>query len=91
MLRWISGITKVDRIRDERIRGIAKAGEISKKVQERSLKWHGHVLRIEEECVGKRVMVIEVPWKRRRGSPKRKLVVGYTSGTTFRRDNCIRG
>ena len=76
MLRLMSGIIKVDRIRDERIRGIAKAGEISKKVQERSLKWHGHVLRIEEKCVGKRVMVIEVAWKRRRGSPKRKLVVG---------------
>ena len=23
-------------------------------------------------CVDKRVMLIEVPWKRRRGSPKRK-------------------
>ena len=53
-------------------RGIAKVGEISKKVQESSLKWYGHVLRREEECVGKRVMVIEVPWKRRRGSLKRK-------------------
>ena len=32
-------------------------GEISKKVQESRLKWHGHKLRREEECVGKRVMV----------------------------------
>ena len=23
-------------------------------------------------CINKRVMVIEIPWKRRRGSPKRK-------------------
>ena len=30
-----------------------------------------HVLRREEECVGKRVMVMEVPGKRRRGRPKR--------------------
>ena len=44
-------------------------GEISKKVQESRLKWYGHVLRREEEYVGKRVMVMEVPGKRR---PKRR-------------------
>ena len=43
VLRWMSGITKLDRIRNERIRGIAKVGEISKKVQESSLKWYGHI------------------------------------------------
>ena len=45
--------------------------EISKKVHEGSLKWYGHVLRREDECVGKRVMRMEVPGKRRRGRPKR--------------------
>ena len=34
-------------------------GEISKKVQESRLKWHGHVLRREEGYVGKRVMAVE--------------------------------
>ena len=55
VLRWMSGVTKLDRIRNERISGMAKVGEISKKVQETSLK-----LRREEACVSKRVMVIEV-------------------------------
>ena len=32
MLRWMSGVTKMDRIRNERIRGTTKVGEISKKV-----------------------------------------------------------
>ena len=36
------------------------------------MKWCGHVLRREEEYVGKRVMVIEVPGKSRRGRPKRR-------------------
>ena len=72
MLRWMSGVTKLDRIRNERIRGIAKLGEISKNVQESSLQWYGHVLRRDEESMGKRVTVIEVSWKRRRGRPKRK-------------------
>ena len=64
------GVTKLDRIRNERIRGTTKVGEISKKVQESRLKWYNCVLRREEEYVGKRVMV--VPGKRRRGRPKRR-------------------
>ena len=62
----------MDRISNERIRGTTKVGEIYKKVQEsRWLKWYGHVLRREEEYVGKRVMVMEVP-RKRRGRPKRR-------------------
>ena len=30
MLRWMSGVTKLDRIRNERIRGTPKVGTISK-------------------------------------------------------------
>ena len=45
MLRWMSGVTKMDRIRNERIRGTTKVGEIAKKVQESRLKWYGHVSR----------------------------------------------
>ena len=62
MLRWMSGVTKQDRIRRT-----TKVGEISKKVQESRLKWYGHVLRREDEYIGTRVMAMEVPGKRRRG------------------------
>ena len=72
MLRWMSGVTKLYRIRIERIRWTTKVGEISKKVQESRLKWCGHVLRREDEYVGKSVMAMEVPGKRRRGRPKRR-------------------
>ena len=41
MLRWMCGVTKLDKIRNERIRGTTKVGEIIKKVQERRLKWYG--------------------------------------------------
>ena len=37
MLRRMCGVTKMDRIRNERIRGATKVGDISKKVQERLL------------------------------------------------------
>ena len=72
MLRWMSGVTKLDRIANERIRGTTKVGEISKKVQESRLKWYRHVLRREEKHVGKIMMVMEVPGKRRRGRPNRR-------------------
>ena len=39
-------------------------------MQESRLAWYWHVLRREEEYVGKRVMVVEVPGERRRGRPK---------------------
>ena len=37
--------------------------EISKKVQESRLKWYGHVMRREEEYLGKRVTVMDVERK----------------------------
>ena len=51
---WLLALL-LDRIRNERIRGTAKVGEICEKELESrlNLKWHGHVLRREEEYVGK--------------------------------------
>ena len=34
MLRWLCRFMKLDKIRNERIRGTTKVGEITKKVQE---------------------------------------------------------
>ena len=45
MLRWMCGVPKLDKIRNERIRWTTKVGEITKKVQERRLKWYWHVIR----------------------------------------------
>ena len=53
ILRWLCGVTKLDRIRNEKIRGTAKVMEISKKINERRLRWHGHVMRMDETYVGK--------------------------------------
>ncbi len=74
MLRWMCEVTKLGRIINERNRGTTKVGEISKKVQESRLKWYMgiHPFIREEEYVGKRVMVMEVPGKRTRGRPKRR-------------------
>ena len=70
MLRWLCGVTREDRIRNERIRGTVKVGNIGKKIQESRLRWFGHVQRRNEEYVGKRVEKLEVGGRRRRGRPK---------------------
>ena len=44
--------------------------QASKKIPERKLKWHGHVMRREEEHAVRRVMTEEIPGKRKRGRPK---------------------
>ncbi|KAI5728881.1 hypothetical protein M8J77_001642 [Diaphorina citri] len=74
MLRWMCGVTRMDRIRNTRIRGSVKVTEISKKVQERRLQWFGHVERREEAYVGKRVRRMEVSGKRNRGRPKMRYM-----------------
>ena len=72
MLRWMCGVTRHDRIRNERIRGTTKVIEISKKVQERRLQWYGHVMRREDNNIAKEVMDMEVEGRRKRGRPRRR-------------------
>ena len=71
MLRWMFGVTKLDKIRNERIRRTIKVGEIANKFQEMRLKWYGHVMRREEYYVGRRAMVMKVQERRKRGIPKK--------------------
>ena len=59
--------TKLDKIRNERIRGTTKVGEMAKKVQERRLKWYGHVIRREEYYIGRRAMEMRVHEIRQKG------------------------
>ena len=44
MLRWMSGVTRIDRIRNEYIRGSTKVTKVSKKMQEGRLMWYGYLL-----------------------------------------------
>ena len=51
LLRWMFGVTQMERIRIERIRGTTTFEEISKKVEKRRLKWNGHVIRRENKNI----------------------------------------
>ncbi|XP_066986831.1 uncharacterized protein [Macrobrachium rosenbergii] len=65
ILRWISSVTREDRIRNEYIRGSTKVVEISKKLQEERLRWYRHLLRREEGYIRRHVMEMEVQSGRR--------------------------
>ncbi|KAK3569019.1 hypothetical protein QTP86_021565 [Hemibagrus guttatus] len=45
MLRFSLGVTRLDRIRNEYIRGTAHVGRLGGKVREARLRWFGHVQR----------------------------------------------
>lgn len=45
MLRWMMGVTRLDRIRSERIRRTVTVVEVSRKIQEERLQCYGHVMR----------------------------------------------
>ena len=69
MLRWMCGVTRRDTIRNEHIRGTTRVVQASKKITEKRLKWYGHVRRMKEEHIVRRMLDVNIPGKRRRGRP----------------------
>ena len=43
-------------------------------MREGKLRWYGHVMRRDQEYVGRKMMEMELPEKRRRGRPKRRFL-----------------
>ena len=74
MLRFAMGVTRKDKIRNEYIRSTVKAERLGMKMREGRLRWYGHVMRRNQECVGRKMMEMELPEKRRRGRPKRRFL-----------------
>ncbi|EYC32407.1 hypothetical protein Y032_0003g1555 [Ancylostoma ceylanicum] len=72
MLRWASGITRLDHIRNEDIRKRYGLAPIQEKMREQRLRWLGHVLRASEQSVEKIAYEFEVSGKRPRGRPKQR-------------------
>ncbi|KAK3524972.1 hypothetical protein QTP86_011798 [Hemibagrus guttatus] len=72
MLRFSLGVTRLDRIRNEYIRGTAHGGRSGDKVREARLIWFGNVQRRESEYIGRRMLDMELPGRKQRGSPKRR-------------------
>ena len=74
MLRFAMGVTKKDKIRNEHIRSTVKVERLGMKMREGRLRWYGYVMRRDQVYVGRKMMEMELPGKRRRGRPKRRFL-----------------
>ena len=65
MLRFAMGVTRKDKIRNEYIRGTVKVERLGMKMREGRLRWYGHVMRRDQEYVGRKMIEMELPGKRK--------------------------
>ena len=72
MVRWALGVTRKDKIRNEYVRGTAKIAKLGDKFPNARLCWFGPIKRREEDYVGKRMIEMAVPGRRKRGRPRRR-------------------
>ena len=71
MLRWVCGVTRRDKIRNEYIRGTIIVAQVSKKITEKRPKWYGqwHVMRMKEGHIVRRMLDVDIPREQIRGQP----------------------
>ena len=74
ILRFAMEVTRKNKIRNEHIRSTAKVERLGMKMREGRLRWYGHVMRRDQEYVGRKMMEMELPGKRRRRRPKRRFL-----------------
>ena len=77
MLRFAMGVTRKDKIRNKHIRSTIKVERLRMKMREGRLRWYVHVLRRDQDQelpVGRKMMEMELPVKRKRGRPKRRFL-----------------
>ena len=70
MLRWMCGVTRKDKIRNEHIQ-ITRVAQASKKTTERRLNWCRHMMRRDEEQILRKVLRMDIPGKRKRTTEKK--------------------
>ncbi|KAI5609648.1 hypothetical protein C0J50_5859, partial [Silurus asotus] len=74
MLRCLLGVTTMDRIRNEFIRGTVHVGRFGDKVREVRLRWFGHVQRRNMGYISRRMLRMETPGRRKRRRPRRRFM-----------------
>ena len=65
-------MTRKDKIRNKHVTGTAKIAKLGDKLRNARLRWYGHMKRREESYVGKRMMEMTGPGRRKRGRPRRR-------------------
>jgi hypothetical protein len=66
------GVIRMDRIRNEYIRGSLKVAPVTEKMKSNRLAWYGHVMRWDESHITKRVMSVNVDGHPSRSRTKKR-------------------
>ena len=74
MLRFAMGVTRKYKIRNKYIRSTVAVERLGMKMREGRLRWYGHVMKRDQEYVGRKIIEMELPGKRKRGRPKRRFL-----------------
>ena len=72
MVKWALGVTRKDEIRNEHIRGTAKIARLDEELRGARHWWHGYIRWRDAGYVGRRMLELGVPGRRRRGRAKRR-------------------
>ncbi|KIH67573.1 hypothetical protein ANCDUO_02095 [Ancylostoma duodenale] len=72
MLRWMGGVTRLDRICNQDIPQRFGAAPIMEKLCEARLRWYDHVLRADNDSICKIGFDLDVPGKRQKGRLKQR-------------------
>ena len=71
-LRRSAGRSRLERIRNEQIRLKMSAQEtVIERIEKKSLRWFGHLLRMNDERLPKQIFIWKPPGRRKRGRPRR--------------------
>ena len=74
MLRFALGVTRKDKVRNESIRSTIKVERLGIKMRKGRLRCYGHVMRRDQEYVGRKMMETEFPGKKKRGRTNRRFL-----------------
>ena len=74
MFRFSSGVTRMDKIRNEYIRGTTQVEKFGENIREARLRWYGHLRRKDDGYIGRMMLRMELPGTRKRGMPKRRFM-----------------
>ena len=74
MLRFSLGVTRKDKTRNGYTRGTARRERFGEKPRDARQRWYGHVRRRDYGYIGRRMLRMELPGKRKRGRPDRRFM-----------------
>ena len=95
--RSLVGVSQMDRVRNEEV--LRRAGierELASTADQRVLRWCGHVGRMDEYRMARRVFMAKVSWGRVRGRPRLgwmdgvKVALGNRGMTVYASRRCVK-